>query len=211
MASPAWTLREIQRQGTLKVILYREAGWDNHQDVIACKPLTLRDTSGADAPASHLPWTGEQSITTSASYRALEQADPEGNILRDVLTRELEAVIPRSRNFQAESYSIKKESGSLRPRSNTSKSRASKRSVNVIVSKPAFPGELPGHCACCTMREWDLSTSHNAGFEFIQVARSHSELLLGQYNFCRQVTDINTDARQRPCDDYSRSVVSQKA
>ena len=40
LASPAWTLREIQRLATLKVILYREAGWDNHQDVIACECLS---------------------------------------------------------------------------------------------------------------------------------------------------------------------------
>ena len=44
LASPAWTLREIQRQAILKVILYRETGWDNHQDVIACSLLPTRYT-----------------------------------------------------------------------------------------------------------------------------------------------------------------------
>ena len=36
MSSPAWVLAELQRHPDLKIIFCLEAGWDDHQDVIAC-------------------------------------------------------------------------------------------------------------------------------------------------------------------------------
>ena len=36
VASPAYVLAEVQRHLYLKIIFFQEAGWDHHQDVIAC-------------------------------------------------------------------------------------------------------------------------------------------------------------------------------
>jgi hypothetical protein len=37
LSSPAWVLQELLKQPGLRLLNYTEKGWDNHQDVIACK------------------------------------------------------------------------------------------------------------------------------------------------------------------------------
>jgi SAM-dependent methyltransferase len=36
IASPSWVLSEVERHFNLKILAYIEAGWDDHQDIVAC-------------------------------------------------------------------------------------------------------------------------------------------------------------------------------
>lgn len=36
VSSPSWVLKQIERHPSLRLLLVKEAGWDNHQDVYAC-------------------------------------------------------------------------------------------------------------------------------------------------------------------------------
>jgi SAM-dependent methyltransferase len=36
LAAPRWVVSEVERLGTLRLVLHSEAAWDDHQDVVAC-------------------------------------------------------------------------------------------------------------------------------------------------------------------------------
>jgi hypothetical protein len=39
LSSPAWVASQIDRLGMLRFVLYSEAAWDDHQDVVACTKM----------------------------------------------------------------------------------------------------------------------------------------------------------------------------
>ncbi|MDO1447621.1 class I SAM-dependent methyltransferase [Rhodocytophaga aerolata] len=37
LIKPSWIIKQLEKSTSLKIIMYLEKGWDNHQDVIVCK------------------------------------------------------------------------------------------------------------------------------------------------------------------------------
>ncbi len=55
VASPSWTCRQLETFSTMRLVAYKEATWDDHQDVIAC---CKDDRIGRGTPRTGGPYSG---------------------------------------------------------------------------------------------------------------------------------------------------------